>query len=187
MNPVLRDKVSRLLAAVLGMELKAAPPPDNPRAVLLKLAGPAGTRELADSGQGVSQLLMLLHQAATAQPGATLIIEKPEIHLHPQAQASLAEALARAALTENQQLIIETHSEALTTRLLTLVAERVLTPETLAVYAFAKDEKTGLCSAEELEVSPDGGIAGGIPDFFRANLAEMNRYVEAQFAQMKKE
>ena len=182
LNPVLREKVSRLLQAVLGLELTATPPPDNPRAVLLSVKSPAGVQELNAAGHSVNALLLPLHQVALAPPGATIILEQPEIHLHPQAQANLAEALARAIQSKSQQLLLTTHSEALTTRLLTLVAEQVLTPETLGIYACAQDEKTGLCSAKELEISPEGGIAGGIPDFFQTSLAEMNRYVEAQFA-----
>ena len=76
-----------------------------------------------------------------------------------------------------------THSEHITGRPLTLVAERALATEDLAIYAFAKYAETGVCSAKPLEISADGGIEGGIRDFFDTNLAEMNRFVEAQFAQ----
>ena len=183
-NPVLREAASRLLSAVLGLELTANPPPDNPRAVLLAVKTPAGVvQSLTDAGSSVNALLMPLHQAASAAPGATIILEEPEIHLHPLAQDNLAEALARQALDQGQQMLLTTHSEQFTSRLLTLVAEQVLTPETLGIYAFAKDPQTGYCSAQSLEISSEGGIAGGIPDFFQTNLAEMNRYVEAQFAQ----
>ena len=184
-NPVLRAAIAPLLSAVLGLELTAETPPDNPRAVLLAVKNPATKtfQSLTDASPSVNALLMPLHQVASAAPGAAIILEEPEIRLHPQAQANLAEALARHALAQGQQLLLTTHSEQFTTRLLTLVAEQVLTPETLGIYAFAKEEKTGHCSAQSLEISPEGGIAGGIPDFFQTNLAEMNRYVEAQFAQ----
>ena len=60
-----------------------------------------------------------------------------------------------------------THSEHITGRLLTLISERTLTPEDLAIYAFAKDAETGVCTAQPLAISADGGIEGGVRDFLK--------------------
>ena len=54
------------------------------------------------------------------------MIEEPEIHLHPKAQAELAEVLTEVALEEDKQVIMTTHSEHITGRLLTLVAEGIV-------------------------------------------------------------
>jgi predicted ATPase len=111
------------------------------------------------------------------------MIEEPEIHLHPKAQAELASVLAEVALEEDKQVIMTTHSEHITGRLLTLVAEGTLTPDDVAIYAFEKDE-AGECSAKSLGITDDGRIQGSIADFFEANLEEMNRFVKAQFARV---
>ena len=176
------EQVSRLLKKVTGVELKAVTVP--PQSVELTAASPSGLVNIVAEGFGTNSLIMLLLQLVSANKGATVMIEEPEIHLHPKAQADLAEVLATEALAGDKQVIMTTHSEHITGRLLTLVAERVITPEDLAIYAFEKDAETGVCTAKPLKISGEGGVEGGIRDFFATNLAEMNRYVEAQFAQL---
>ena len=176
------ERVSRMLKAVTGVDLKAVTVPRQ--SVALTADFPAGPVNIVAEGFGTNSLVMLLLQLVAANRGATVMIEEPEIHLHPKAQADLAEVLAAEALAGNKQVIMTTHSEHITGRLLTLVAERTLTPEDLAIYAFAKDAETGVCTAKPLTISGEGGIEGGIRGFFDVSLAEMNRYVEAQFAQL---
>lgn len=175
-------QVSRLLKKVTGVGLKAFTVP--PQSVELTASSPAGAVNIVAEGFGTNSLIMLLLQLVSAEQGATVMIEEPEIHLHPKAQADLAEVLAAEALAGDKQVIMTTHSEHITGRLLTLVAEKTLTPEDLAIYAFEKAAETGVCTAKPLKISADGGVEGGVRDFFDTNLAEMNRYVEAQFAKL---
>ena len=129
-------------------------------------------------GFGSNALILLLLQLVTIINGATLMIEEPEIHLHPRAQAELASVLVEEAKAESKQLIMTTHSEHILGRLLTLVAEKKLALDELAIYAFEKDEE-GVCKAEKLEVAEDGRVKGGLKDFFESHLDELNRYVQA--------
>ena len=180
--PAQLEQVSRMLKKVTGVGLQVDTVP--PQSVELTTASPAGPINIIAEGFGTNSLIMLLLQLVTANKGATVMIEEPEIHLHPKAQADLAEVLAAEALAGDKQVIMTTHSEHITGRLLTLVAEKTLTPKDLAIYAFAKDAETGVCTAKPLTISGEGGIEGGIRGFFDVSLAEMNRYVEAQFAQL---
>ena len=106
-----------------------------------------------------------------------MLIEEPEIHLHPKAQADLAEVMADTAKAEDKQVIMTTHSEYVAGRLLTLVAEGKLTPDELAIYSFDKDEK-GECSAREIEVTERGQVIGGLTSFNDATRDEMRRYAD---------
>lgn len=63
-------------------------------------------------GSGNSYLLKLLIMALTSKPGNLLLIENPEIHLHPAAQSRLGTLLAFLA-ARGIQLVVETHSEHL--------------------------------------------------------------------------
>ena len=138
-----------------------------------------GTKLLGNTeGAGAKAIVPLLHQLIIADRGATVLIEEPEIHLHPKAQAELAEVLAETAKAEDKQIIMTTHSEHILSRLLTLVAEKSLSPNRLAIYSFEKDDK-GECSATEIEVTELGQVTGGLTGFYDANLDEMDRYVRA--------
>ena len=181
-SPEQVERISRLLQKVTGTGLRADTVPS--KSVEVKSLNQAGAFNIVAEGFGTNSLIMLLLQLVTADPGATVMIEEPEIHLHPKAQADLAEVMVGEALAGEKQVIMTTHSETILGRLLTLVAEKRLTPQDLAIYAFEKDGATGVCSAKPLQISADGGVEGGVRDFFDTNLAEMNRYVEAQFAQV---
>lgn len=177
------EKVSSMLKKVTGTGLRADPIPS--KSVEVKSLGQAGLINIVAEGSGTNSLIMLLLQLAAAERGATVMIEEPEIHLHPKAQAELASVLVEEALTGNKQVIMTTHSETILNRLLTLVVEGALPLDDLAIYAFEKDEETGVCSANPLKIDAGGRVEGGIKDFYAVNLAEMNRYVEAQFARMQ--
>ena len=164
------------MARVTGVGLIANPV--RGRKVEVKSRAKGTEVNIAGEGFGTNSLIQLLHQLIIADHGATVLIEEPEIHLHPKAQADLAEVLAETAKAEDKQIIMTTHSEHVLSRLLTLVAEKNLSPDELAIYSFQKDDR-GECSATEIEVTELGQVTGGLTGFFDANLDEMDRYVKA--------
>ena len=176
------EKISMLLWRVSGVRLLSEVVP--PQSVEISSVRRAKVVNIVSEGFGTNSLIMLLLQLTSAIGGATVMIEEPEIHLHPKAQAELASVLAEVASKEEKQVIMTTHSEHITGRLLTLVAEGTLTPDDVAIYAFEKDEE-GVCTAKDLRITPDGTIEGGINDFFETNLEEMNRFVQAQFKRVQ--
>lgn len=91
---------------------------------------------LADVGFGVSQVLPVLVTLATAAPGSTVLIEQPELHLHPDAQGQLADVLFEMSRERHISLLMETHSEHILLRLQRRIAEAEsdLDPENVAAY-----------------------------------------------------
>jgi predicted ATPase len=133
---------------------------------------------IVDTGYGASQVLPIIVQVVTAQPGQTIIIEQPELHLHPRAQAELADLFIQVGQSGRAHLLIETHSEHLLLRLQRRMAERFIDSldkeklqgeqKELRVI-FVVRSKGGVSSTENLSVDHRGQLISppdGFLDFF---------------------
>jgi len=87
-------------------------------------AGGVRTANFADMGFGVSQVLPVLVQGLLVRRGGTFLVQQPEIHLHPDAQADLADYFLYLA-SQGVNSVIETHSEYFLLRLRRRLAEGI--------------------------------------------------------------
>ena len=126
---------------------------------------------LPDVGFGVSQILPVLANCATLPDGSTLLLEQPEIHLHPFAQAALADVLIDAIKNRNMQIIVESHSEHLLRRIQRRIARGVLEAEDTALY-FCHLEN-GTSAIETLDVDAYGNIRNWPENFFGDEMGEL--------------
>lgn len=133
---------------------------------------------IADVGIGVSQAFPVVVALVAAQPGDTVYIEQPEIHLHPRAQGKLAEALARTA-KRGVTLIIETHSSILLRAVQSLIAEEKLDPEDVAMHWCDRDPATGATTVRVAELQADGSYGDWPSDFDEVDLESESRYLDA--------
>jgi predicted ATPase len=88
---------------------------------------------LADVGQGNSQVLPVLVAGFSLPRASALMVEEPEIHLHPRAQAELG-GFFYTLYRRGVQSLIETHSEYLVLRLQRHVAAGDIPPEDIVFY-----------------------------------------------------
>lgn len=131
---------------------------------------------ITDVGFGVSQVLPILTLLYYAPEGATVLIEQPEIHLHPAVQAGLADLFISVSKVRNLQLIVESHSEHLLNRMMRRVAEQStpygdISAEDVAVY-FANNSD-GESSLEKLRLNRHGVIENWPKDFFGDQMGEI--------------
>ena len=126
---------------------------------------------LPDVGFGVSQILPVLVNCAMLPEGSTLLLEQPEIHLHPFAQAALADVLIDAITSRNLQIIVESHSEHLLRRIQRRIAREVIHPDDVALY-FCHVEN-GSSAVEALDVDAYGNIRNWPKDFFGDEMGEL--------------
>lgn len=89
---------------------------------------------LTDVGFGISQVLPVVTLLQYVPEGATVVLEQPEIHLHPLAQAALADVIIQAAMHRRVQVILESHSEHLLLRLQRRIAECSISSEDVKLY-----------------------------------------------------
>lgn len=145
--------------------------------VLVRTHKDSSEVKITDVGFGVSQVLPALVQAYYCPRNSTVWMEQPEIHLHPQVQAELADALIAATksvqdgTSRNTQLIIESLSEHLLQRVQRRVAEGELEPGDVAIY-FCKRSKSG-AELEELEIDDFGEIKNWPDGFFGNEMADL--------------
>lgn len=159
--------------------------------VLVKAHARAPEVKITDVGFGVSQVLPVLVQAFYCPPNSTVWMEQPEIHLHPQVQAELADVFISAIRSRedgnarNVQLIIESHSEHFLNRLQRRIAEGDITPDDVAIY-FCK--RVGSATElEPLEVNHYGDIENWPTNFFGDEMADLTARTVAAMDRKKQE
>jgi len=137
---------------------------------------------LTDVGFGVSQVLPVVTLLLYVPEGSTVILEQPEIHLHPLAQANLADVIIYAARRRRVQVIVESHSEHLLLRLQRRIAEGTLPAEDVKLYF--SDAPAGVSRLTELDLDLLGNIRNWPPNFMGDAFGET---AEAERARIKRQ
>lgn len=150
--------------------------------VRVKVSSSSSEVSIPDVGFGVSQVLPVVVQSFYAPPSSTIIIEQPELHLHPAVQLNLADLFINAMKSRENgvdrkvQFIIESHSEHFLRRLQRRIAEEKITQEEVAIY-FCDSGHEG-STITPLQVDLYGNIVNWPPNFFgdeMTDIAEMQK------------
>ncbi len=174
-NKTLKSKVGKWLEA-FGFDINV----ERSEEVIhhLKVSQNNLDLNIMDVGFGVSQILPILVQCFFAKEDSLTTIEQPEIHLHPQMQAQLANLFVDVSIEKNRNLIIETHSEYMLRRLRRLVADPAFdkaNANNVGLYFFeGKDVSKGkdYVSVKELPMSKTGQFEW--PELFYATEMDDN-------------
>ena len=142
-------------------------------------------QNLADVGYGNSQVLPVLIGGFNLSPGSTYMVEEPEIHLHPRAQAALGD-LFLELYQRGVQSIVETHSEHLVLRLQQYVASKLIPADhVLVYYVYAKEENENgedRKKAKRLRLDDEGRFIDEWPEgFFPERLEEAKKLSRIRF------
>ncbi|MBE0508370.1 MAG: AAA family ATPase [Marinospirillum sp.] len=130
----LKAQLAWWLSKITGVECEARTEKVTSTSVRLSFSmGELGEVSPLNTGAGNSYLLKLLIMCLSAQPGQLLLIENPEIHLHPCAQSKLGEFFAFLS-ARGVQLVVETHCEHLINRVRYEVYQQRLAAKDVALY-----------------------------------------------------
>ncbi len=142
---------------------------------------------IADVGQGMSQILPIVVRALMPDTEETLIIiEQPELHLHPAAHGDLAQLFVETLSDKNKRYLIETHSQNFVLRVRALVAEDVIDQKDLAIYFVNFDEELNESNLERINVDKEGEVDYWPEHIFNESLYESIRIRNAQKQKQKR-
>ena len=126
---------------------------------------------LTDVGFGVSQVLPVLVLLYYVPEGSVVLMEQPEIHLHPSVQSGLADVMLAVATHRRVQIIVESHSEHLLRRFQLRAAEGNIPASDLKLYFVSNDR--GVAELNDLKLNEWGQIENWPEHFFGDEMGEI--------------
>jgi hypothetical protein len=144
----------------------------DPFQLQVKIAGSA--INLVDVGYGVNQVLPIIVDAIREPPGSTFLLQQPEVHLHPRAQAELGSFLASLAKQQQKRFVVETHSDYLVDRIRMDIRDgKHLKPDDVAVLYF--EQLGGAAQVRTMEIDDFGNLVDVPPGYRQFFLEEERR------------
>ena len=134
-----------------------------------RLKGPM--RNLIDVGYGVSQVLPVITELLRQDAPSMFLLQQPEVHLHPSAQAALGSLFCQVAAPD-RQLIIETHSDHLLDRVRMDVRDRRgrLKPSDVSILFFERVDLD--VRIHSLRLDDEGNVLEAPPSYRRFFMEE---------------
>lgn len=179
---IIADKLKEM-GLIESFQLKPIARQRQEYIVQVKTRGATNFVDLPDVGFGITQVLPVLVQCFYAPAGSIILMEQPEIHLHPSAQSILADVMIEVinsredGRNRNIQLIIETHSEHFLRRLQRRIAEDKIPQESISAYfANVSEVDTRL---DPLQINKFGGIVNWPENFFGDEMEDITEQSKA--------
>lgn len=130
-------------------------------------------KNLVDVGYGISQVLPVVTELFRQDTAPLVLLQQPEVHLHPSAQAALGTLFCQVAV-RSSQLVIETHSDYIVDRVRMEVRDNniPLKPEHVSILFFERKELD--VHIHSLRLDEEGNILD-IPPNYRNFFMEESR------------
>lgn len=116
-------------------------------------------------GFGLTYCLPIIVACLAAPPGALLLLENPEAHLHPRGQAALGRLLAKSA-ADGVQIVVETHSDHVLNGIRVAVKQKEIAADDVAIHYFTRETESGESSIDSPRILPDGQMDRWPEGFF---------------------
>lgn len=139
---------------------------------------------ISDVGFGVSQSLPILVEGLSMRTKQTLLLEQPEIHLHPKMQMRMADFLLSLAM-QDKQVIVETHSDHIINRLVRRALESKKFYDKIQIYFIDKNDE-GFSFKENITIDPVDGALCENENFFYQFASETEKIIDAGYKNLEK-
>jgi hypothetical protein len=137
----------------------------DPFQVLVRLG--KDRRNIVDVGYGISQVLPIIYPIQMSGRYNAFLLQQPEVHLHPRAQAELGNLIASKIGHGKQRramFVVETHSDYIIDRLRILIMDKTIDPKDVTIVFFERHEHD--CATTNISLDKNGEIVGA-PKHFR--------------------
>ena len=152
----------------------------NPFQLKVKVRGP--NSNIIDVGYGVSQILpilvRILDPPISPRPlmgPSFFLLQQPEVHLHPRAQAELSSLLATLASGGNRAFIVETHSDYMIDRARVEIRRGNIRPEDVSLIYL--EPKRNVVNVHNIRFDKMGNMEGVPPHYREFFLKETKRLI----------
>jgi predicted ATPase len=162
---------------------------DNPNGIDIKFQQSADAPfcGFANLGVGVTQIFPIVVSGLLAEPGDILIIDEPEVHLHPRMQTRLADFLISMALS-GRQCLIETHSEYIIEqiryRIASAPSEKHLENQ---VKIYFSEKTNGVSNFKDIKINKYAKLSEWPKGFFDESQEVIGRIMAAVVKKMDEE
>ena len=127
---------------------------------------------IMDVGYGVSQSLPILVDVRSKK-NCSFLLQQPEVHLHPRAQAELAGLFVESFRKHGNRFLIETHSDYIIDRVRILVRKRTLKADDVSILYF--EPKGNAVTIHNMTLDKDGNLLEAPPGYREFFVKETDR------------
>lgn len=156
--PGVRDQLEVMQERLSRLGVHINPYVMNGPSVVMDLDEDGMWVSAVNSGYGVNQAIAAVVLGTLYNPGTLVMVEEPEMHLHPIMQRQIADILVAIAEEDEKQVAITCHSDHILRRVNQMVQEGALPAEDVKLYNFKKDKETKVTHAEEMSISDRDAI-----------------------------
>ena len=132
---------------------------------------------IVNEGFGVNQVAYML-TVALYEKAKIVLIEEPEIHLHPSMVRKLVHAFVDIVSNSDRRFVISTHRETFVVALLAQIAADKIGVDDVSFILAEKEDGESKFTKQEAE--PNGQIKGGLDSFIAAELEDMATFLSCQ-------
>jgi predicted ATPase len=161
----LYENVNAWMADIFSISVKTRVDESSPTTVKLSYNLDGGRFSAMQVGFGLTYCLSIVVALLRAKRNDLVIVENPEAHLHPSAQAKITELFCRAA-QNGVQVMLETHSDHIINGALIAIREKNISVKDLSIYFVDRNDEEQVARANKLEVLESGKIRRPPQDFF---------------------
>jgi hypothetical protein len=164
------DNIKKWMKTLMNVNIEWKLMPGNQIAILSE--GDERESYLVNEGFGTNQIVFILYPIAYAKKDSLIIVEEPEIHLHPEAQFSFGKFLSKIVADEGIQFILNTHSEHILYGVLDSIRSGIIGPDDVAIWLFEKQAKEN--TAKKCKINSNGTTDEGLKTFIKTSIKEMD-------------